>query len=436
MGLYRKGYTVVTGWKEEYMLSGYETAECFFVLRGSPEIRSRQQKCCPAYRFPALPDSHNKKTEGGNVEEYERIVCFESLYAAHKKARRSKQNRDEVVRFELYLTENLQRLSYQLQQGIYRIQGYHCFEIHDPKTRQIQALSYRDRVVQHSLCDNVVGPYLDKRLIYDNAACRVGKGTHFAMNRLTGFMRDLHTKNGGEGYILKCDVRKYFDSIDHAVLKKMVDDMGLCDRTKWLLNLIIDSYHEQEGKGLPMGNQTSQWFALYYLNGLDRLVKEQLRIRYYTRYMDDMILVHPDKEVLTQCLVQMRDYAESVLHLEFNQKTQIHSVEQGVDYLGFHFYLTPTGKVLRLLRQQNKKKFKRKLRAFRRLYRNGEIDSTQIGKSLVSYRGHLKHGHTYHLRKQIWSELVLRRGTSAPYTQDGEHVTLKVQEVKPPKGAD
>lgn len=244
----------------------------------------------------------------------------------------------------------------------------------------------------------------------------------FAMNRLTGFMRDLHRKNGGEGYILKCDVRKYFDSIDHAVLKKMVDDMELCDRTKWLLNLIIDSYHEQEGKGLPMGNQTSQWFALYYLNGIDRLVKEQLRIRYYTRYMDDMILIHPDKEVLTQCLAQMRDYAESVLHLEFNQKTQIHSVEQGVDYLGFHFYLTPTGKVLRLLRQQNKKKFKRKLRAFRRLYRNGEIDSTQIGKSLVSYRGHLQHGHTYHLRKQIWSELVLRRGTSAPYTQDGEHV--------------
>lgn len=128
-----------------------------------------------------------------------------------------------------------------------------------------------------------------------------------------------------------------------------------------------------------------------------------------------MILLHPDKEVLRQCLEQMRDYAENVLHLEFNQKTQIHSVHQGVDYLGFHFYLTESGKVLRLLRQENKKKCKRRLRAFRRLYRKGGIDAAQVGKSLASYHGHLAHGNTWRLRRRVWSEFVLTRGDSSSY---------------------
>lgn len=121
----------------------------------------------------------------GTVTEYEKIYNYESLYQAHKKARLGKQDTREVIQYEVYLTENLQRLSYRLREKMYRIQEYRRFTIYDPKKREIQALSYGDRIVQHSLCDNVLGPYLDRRLIYDNAACRTGKGVHFAMDRLT-----------------------------------------------------------------------------------------------------------------------------------------------------------------------------------------------------------------------------------------------------------
>lgn len=146
---------------------------------------------------------------------------------------------------------------------------------------------------------------MERHLIYDNAACRKDKGTLFAMNRLNEFLYSHYRIHGRKGYFLKCDIRKFFDNIDHEVLKnsltRIVDD----DRTLRLLFNIIDSYETASGKGIPMGNQTSQWFALYYLDPLDRLVKEKLRIKYYTRYMDDMILISENKEVLKEALAEI-----------------------------------------------------------------------------------------------------------------------------------
>ncbi len=350
------------------------------------------------------------------MDEFEKICCYESLYQAHRAARRGKQNTREVILYEMRLSEQIERLSYHLRRHTYRVQGYHKFYIHDPKEREIQALSYGDRIVQHSLCDNVLGPYLERHLIYDNSACRKGKGTHFAIQRLTSFLRDYYRKYGAKGYILKCDIRKYFNSIDHAVLKAKVENMKLSEDVKWLLRVIIDSYEWEEGKGLPMGNQTSQWFALYYLDGLDRLIKEKYRIKYYSRYMDDMILVHPDKEYLAACLGEMEEYFHRELKLEFNQKTQIHAIRQGVDYLGFHFYLTETGKVIRTLRQSGKKKLKRKLRNYRRAYADGKIELDAVTQSVASYKGHLKHAHTYRLQKNIWNHFILKSQTGGETT--------------------
>lgn len=344
------------------------------------------------------------------MTEFDQIACFENLYQAHKKARRGKQKKKEVILYETRLTENLMKLSYHLYRKSYHVRGYYKFIIHDPKTREIQALCYADRIVQHSLCDNVLGPYLDKRLIYDNAACRLNKGTHFAMNRLTYFLRRQYNESGTNGYILKCDIRKYFDSISHPVLLGMVKDMKLTGQTKWLLEMIIKSYCFEPERGIPMGNQTSQWFALFYLDGLDRLVKEKLRIKYYSRYMDDIVLVHKDKDYLKECLVAMQQYVEEVLHLSFNEKTQIHSVKEGVDYLGFHFFLTNTGKVIRKLRQSGKKRLKKKLRGLKSAYRKGKTDSVAIRRSVVSYRGHLNHGHTFRLQRNIWNNFILTKG--------------------------
>ncbi|MBO1307007.1 group II intron reverse transcriptase domain-containing protein [Enterococcus sp. 669A] len=306
-----------------------------------------------------------------------------------------------MIQFELDLANELWTLHQQLISNTYQIAGYTYFTIYEPKEREIQALNYRDRVVQHSLCDNVLTPFFEKRLIYDNAACRKEKGTHFAMNRLTKFLQAHYRRYGSSDWVLKADIRKYFPSINHGVLLKRLEK-GIPDpQVMDLLRMIIHSFQQEQDQGLPMGNQTSQLFALYYLDPLDRLIKEQLRIKHYTRYMDDCILVHPDKEVLQECLRQMTILVEDELKLSFNNKTQITPLASGVDYLGWHFYLTDTGKVIRKLRTQNKKKIKRRIKGLQVGFRKGRITAMDIKQSLMATKGHLQHGHTYHLRKKI-----------------------------------
>lgn len=307
------------------------------------------------------------------MTDLEKLCDFGNLLAAHAAARRGKRSKREVIDFELDLAKNLAELSDSLRCGAYRLSAYYRFLVHEPKERVIHALHYRDRVVQRCLCDQVLAPLLDRRLIYDNAACRVGKGTHFALRRLTQFLCRHYQQHGAAGYALKCDIRKFFDFIRHDVLKAKLRRVVADDAIFKLLCHIIDSYGAAPGRGLPLGNQTSQWFALYYLDGLDRLVKEKLRIRYYSRYMDDCVLLHHDKSVLRQCLEDMTRYLEGCLGMQFNEKTQIFPLKNGVDYLGWHFYLSDTGKIIRLLRPAAKVKFKRRLKFLRRGYAKSRV---------------------------------------------------------------
>lgn len=342
------------------------------------------------------------------MTEYEKIYRFENLYQAYKMARRSKSTKCEVIGFELNLAENLWKLHDELESKTYRSGGYHRFTIYDPKQREIQALSFRDRVVQHSLCDNVLAPYFEKRLIYDCAACRKNKGTHFAMDRLSAFMREFYKTHKTDGYVLKCDVRKYFDNVDHNVLKYLLRKYPDKDVRQFLYQT-IDSFNADTGKGLPMGNQSSQWFALYYLDKIDRIIKEKYRIKYYTRYMDDLVLIHESKEYLQTCLKELTNVAGNELHLSFNEKTQIFPISEGVDYLGWRFYLTDSGKVIRRLRTSNKRRFKRRMKAFAEKYSRDEMTLEEINRSLASYRGHLSHGHTWKLAKKVYSKFVLKK---------------------------
>ncbi len=346
--------------------------------------------------------------------DYEIIYDFDKLYEAYKKCRRGKLHKAEVIQFELNLSEELVRLQEELEKKVYRIGKYDKFMIFDPKKREIQALPFRDRVVQHNLCDNILAPVLEPRLIYDNSACRKGKGTHFAMERLSGFFRDYYKSYGAEGYVLKCDIHRYFDSIDHKVLKTKLSRVFKNPDVYRLLEYIIDSYGKSPGKGLPMGNQTSQWFALYYLDGLDRVAKEKYRMKYYTRYMDDCVIICNDKEYLKQCLAEMEQYIEQELLLKFNKKTQITTIKNGVDYLGFRFYLTGTGKVIRRLRTSSKRRWKRRLKKIKKQYREDEISLEEITRSIASYKGHLRHGHTYKLQKRVFHDFVLTKEKRIP----------------------
>lgn len=343
------------------------------------------------------------------MNDYEAICDFQNLYKAHLRARKGKRGTAECIAFEMELSQNLSRLQDELKSRAYRLSGYYRFEVFDPKRRVIHALHYRDRVVQHCLCDEVLQPILERRLIHDSAACREKKGTDFARARLSGFLRGHFRQHGTQGYFLKCDVRKFFDHIDHDVLIGVLEKLPLDSNTLALLHHIIDSYHTIQGKGIPMGNQTSQWFALYFLDPLDRLVKERLRIKHYTRYKDDLVLLHPDKNFLRQCLHKMQELLQTQFLLKFNEKTQIFPIRCGVEYLGFRFSLTNTGKVIRRLKKGTKLRFKRKLKQMQEEYRTGSKPWEEIKQVLCSYRGYFAKGHCWRMHGKALADIAFSK---------------------------
>ena len=335
------------------------------------------------------------------MSQYDELCGFENLYNAHSAARKGKRGKREVIEFEMNLAENICCLQRELQDRTYRQRGYYHFMLYEPKARSIFAPSYIDRVVQHCLCDNILASELEPCLIYDNAACRVGKGTHFAIGRLSRFLSAHYKRHGATGSFLKCDIQKYFDNIDHAVIKQKLARV-FCDPDVFrLLCDIIDSYEITPGKGLPLGNQTSQWFALYYLDSLDRLIKERLRVRHYVRYMDDFVLVHEDKAFLRECLQEIQAHCRDILGLDLNRKTQIFPVKNGVDFLGWHHYLTDTGKVVRKLLLSSKRRLRRRMKGLQNGYASGLLDWEDVKRSIASTDGHLQHGNTWRLRAKI-----------------------------------
>lgn len=224
--------------------------------------------------------------------------------------------------------------------------------IYDPKKREIQAIPYSDRIVQHSLYDNLLIPLMKHHLINANCACRVGKGTDYAIKLLRQFMTKHYKKNGNSGYFVKLDIKKYFPSINHEVLYKKLARFNFDENINWLLHTVIDSYGN--GVGLPMGNQSSQCFALLYLDRIDRIIKEQLRIKFYVRYMDDMILLVQTKEEVAACLEKIRVEVlkEKVV---LNHKSQIIKIKNGVEFFGWNFTFGKNGKII-----QKKKSVKKK----------------------------------------------------------------------------
>lgn len=327
---------------------------------------------------------------------------FEKLLEAHKKCRCSKQHRKETINFEVNLSSNLVELSKQIINKTYKIGKYKQFKIYDPKERTIEALSYKDRVVLMALCSNIVEPKLEKRLIYDNVACRKGKGTDFGIKRLEKFLHSYYKEFGtNKGYVLKCDVRKYFQNINHKILFDKLKKEKFEEDELWILKLIIDSKNQETGVGLPIGNQTSQWFGLYYLDEIDRLIKEKLRIKYYVRYMDDMILLHNDKEYLKFCKREIEKCANNNLKLELNNKTQISNIKDGIDFLGFRSILTESGKVIKLLRKQAKVRLKRNMRTLSKLKRNNLVDEDYIYDRLNSFYAHICHSNAKSLYRKL-----------------------------------
>lgn len=352
------------------------------------------------------------------MTDYQKLYEFGNLYRAYRKSRRQKRGKHSVMKFEADLLEQLNLISEDLKRKQYILSQYRCFKVYEPKERLVMANSFRDKVVQHSLCDNILEPAFTPHFILDNYAGQQTKGTDFGLKRLKEFMRSyffsrkakadaerkaagippLPTEKGdyANGWVLKCDIRKYFYSIPHDSLKQCVRKY-LNDPD--ILQLVDDIIDSTANPGIPIGNQTSQWFAVAYLNGLDHFVKEKLRIRFYGRYMDDFFLISDNKEYLQYCRAEIERFVGE-LGLELNEKTNIFPLRNGIDFLGFHSYLTDTGRVIRKVRKQSKERAKRKMRGQRKRLDAGEITLKKPEECYQSWRSHAMRGDCYNLTRK------------------------------------
>ncbi|PIS21737.1 hypothetical protein COT51_01160 [candidate division WWE3 bacterium CG08_land_8_20_14_0_20_41_15] len=273
--------------------------------------------------------------------------------------------------------ENIFALHNELTDKIYQHGGYKAFKINDPKVRDIHKASVRDRLVHHAIY-RILYPYFDSKFVFDSYSCRVNKGTHRAISRFRNFALKVSQNNTRTCWVLKCDIRKFFASIDHKVLidilKKFIGDTDVLR----LIEQIVESFNTESkaGTGLPLGNLTSQLLVNIYMNELDHFVKRELKAKYYICYADDFVLLSDDKRYLENLLPRISDFLETTLKLSLHpDKVCIKTLASGVDFLGWVYFLDH-----RILRKSTKQ------RMFRRIAVNPKNESYQ------SYLGILEHG--------------------------------------------
>lgn len=326
---------------------------------------------------------------------WDKICTFDNALDAYFKARRGKRYRHEVLQFEKDREYNLQKIVNQLSTLKYVPGRYNSFKIYEPKERLIMALPFKDRVVQHMIC-NYIEPIYEKRFYEHSYACRKEKGVHAASETLQRWVYNLEVVEGKKIYALKCDIHHYFQSVNHERLKqenrRYIKDKKLLT----VLDLIIDHNGSfPDGVGIPVGNLTSQLFANVYLNVLDQYIKTELHCKYYIRYMDDFIILSEDINELRGLLKIIEEFLRTELKLTLNPKTAIVAAKNGIDFVGYKHY------------SQTKKVRKTAMRRMRRLlhkYEKGSISKEEFIVSFESRTAYMEHADTYSLVRRYVEE--------------------------------
>ncbi len=317
---------------------------------------------------------------------YEDIISIENLFHAWREFLKGKRKKLDVQEFSRNLAHHILSLHASLSEKTYIHGGYKAFKIADPKPRDIHKAAVRDRLLHHAIYRKLY-PFFNNLFIVDSYSCRNGKGTHKAMNRFRVFAHKVSRNNTRTCWVLKCDIRKFFASIDHDVLMEILRTRIPDENILWLIERVVKSFSStQEGKGLPLGNLTSQLLVNIYMNEFDQYVKHALKAKYYIRYADDFVLLSHDKKLLQETLSYMVVFLGHRLKLEMHpQKVSISTLASGVDFLGWvHF---PDHRVLRTV---TSKRMKRR------------IEETDSNSEVVqSYLGLLSHGNTYKLRQKV-----------------------------------
>lgn len=334
---------------------------------------------------------------------FEKVCSYETLYNSYLKARRGKKKFPEVIRFNYNLEDELSKLQSELQNQTFKTGKYRHFIIFEPKERKISALPFRDRIVHHAV-HSVIEPIFDKKFIYDSYACRKRKGTHAGADRLQKFIREADNNY----YVLKCDVSKYFPSVNHEVLKKIIRKKIADKKLLWLLDNIIDSTE----KGIPIGNLTSQLFANIYLNELDEFVKYELKIKYphkyrdktgwgtlyYIRYMDDFIILHESKQELQELKEEIRLFLVSIKLTLHPKKANISPVRLGIDFLGYRIFNN-----YRLVRKSTVKRFLKNVKGKIKNYDLEFMSFDKLMESFNSWEAYMAHANSYRLKQSLYS---------------------------------
>lgn len=318
------------------------------------------------------------------IHRYKDIISVENLLLAWREFLKGKRSKKDVQEFQVHLMDNILLLHKDLMNKRYIHGGYYAFNISDPKPRNIHKASVRDRLLHHAIY-RILYPFFDKKFIADSYSCRKWKGTHRALKRFQSLVYKVSKNNTNNMWVLKCDVKKFFASIDQEILFKILRKHLRDEDIIWLIQQVVVSFNTSPSKGLPLGNLTSQLLVNVYMNEFDQYMKNELRVKYYIRYADDFVILHQDKEYLFKVLGKIENFLKEKLKLLLHpDKVSIKTISSGVDFLGWvHFFDH------RVLRTTTKKRMYKKL------------EGNPKEETIISYRGLLSHGNTNKLQNKI-----------------------------------
>ena len=404
---------------------------------------------------------------------YKQLLDLRNIIKVYnKQIKLNTKNKHKIEKYENYLLLNFVNIKQKLENRDFKFDKYFIFLIKEPKYRIIMSQTINDKLVNHLVAKYILLSVFEPILLDCNVATRKNKGTLYGVSLVKRYINEMKHKKTPI-YYLKCDISKYFYTIDHFklmnILSSKIKDKDalfllenilkttnysyISERINYLKdlerekikNLNISSNNKEilfkqidkvpsfnlKNKGIPIGSMTSQAFAIIYLNDLDHYIKEQLHIKYYVRYMDDFVLFHHDKEYLKYCYKVIKDKIENEYYLQLNPKSSIGMISKNnaLNFLGYRYYLSNTNKLYMKIRNNTKRKFKRKVKKMYRLCQNNKLDYYSFKQVLASYKGHFKYADTYNFQRKIFSNHnffeIITLGYSVKIDEYGDVVKLK-----------